>query len=116
FEIEGVRIVPLPVMHLHLPVLGFRFGNFSYITDANTIPEETLGRLKGTEVLVLNALQIEPHISHFNLEGALAMVERIRPAKAYLVHMSHKMGLHGVIEKKLPLNVHLAYDGLQLDV
>jgi phosphoribosyl 1,2-cyclic phosphate phosphodiesterase len=116
FEIDGVRIVPLPVMHLHLPVLGFRFGNFSYITDANIIPEETLDRLKGTEVLVLNALQIEPHVSHFNLEGALRMVERIQPAKTYLIHISHKLGLHSQVEKKLPSGVHLAYDGLQLDV
>ncbi|HEY5748671.1 MAG TPA: MBL fold metallo-hydrolase [Chryseolinea sp.] len=116
FEVNGVPVTPLPVLHLRLPVLGFRFGNFSYITDANVIPEETLGRLKGTEILVLNALQIESHVSHFNLSEALAMIERIKPAKAYLTHISHKLGLHGAVEKKLPQNVHLAYDGLQVDV
>ena len=116
FELNGVPITPLPVLHLRLPVLGFRFGNFSYITDANIIPDETLGRLKGTEVLVLNALQIESHVSHFNLSEALAMIDRIKPAKAYLTHISHKLGLHGAVEKKLPENVSLAYDGLQVEL
>ncbi|SHG75544.1 phosphoribosyl 1,2-cyclic phosphate phosphodiesterase [Chryseolinea serpens] len=116
FELNGVPITPLPVLHLRLPVLGFRFGNFSYITDANIIPEETLDRLKGTEVLVLNALQIESHVSHFNLSEALAMIDRIKPAKAYLTHISHKLGLHGAVEKKLPENVSLAYDGLQVEL
>lgn len=116
FELNGVPVTPLPVLHLRLPVLGFRFGNFSYITDANVIPEETLDRLKGTEVLVLNALQIESHISHFNLSEALAMIDRIKPAKAYLTHISHKLGLHGAVEKKLPENVWLAYDGLQIEL
>lgn len=116
FEVNGVLVTPLPVMHLHLPVLGFRFGNFSYITDANVIPEETLTRLKGTEVLVLNALQIEHHVSHFNLDEALKMIDRIGPTKAYLTHISHKLGLHSAVEKKLPDNVSLAYDGLQIDL
>lgn len=116
FEVNGVPVTPLPVMHLHLPVLGFRFGNFSYITDANVIPEETLLRLKGTEVLVLNALQIEHHISHFNLDEALSMIARISPRKAYLIHISHKLGLHNAVEKKLPDNVSLAYDGLQVEL
>ena len=116
FAVNGVPITPLPVLHLRLPVLGFRFGNFSYITDANIIPEETLGRLKGTEVLVLNALQIESHVSHFNLSEALDMIDRIKPAKAYLTHISHKLGLHGAVEKKLPGNVSLAYDGLQIEL
>lgn len=116
FEVNGVPVTPLPVMHLHLPVLGFRFGNFSYITDANVIPEETLLRLKGTEVLVLNALQIEHHISHFNLDEALNMIARISPRKAYLIHISHKLGLHSAVEKKLPDNVSLAYDGLQVEL
>ena len=116
FELNGVPIMPLPVMHLHLPVLGFRFGNFSYITDANVIPEETLMLLRGTEVLVLNALQIEHHVSHFNLNEALKMIGRIGPAKAYLTHISHKLGLHSAVEKKLPENVSLAYDGLQIEL
>jgi phosphoribosyl 1,2-cyclic phosphate phosphodiesterase len=101
FSINGTSIVPLPVMHLKLPVLGFRFGNFSYITDANYISDQTLDRLRGTEVLVLNALQRESHVSHFNLEEALAMVKMIAPKKTYLTHISHKLGIHDCSEKDL---------------
>jgi phosphoribosyl 1,2-cyclic phosphate phosphodiesterase len=114
FTINGVTITPLPVLHLSMPVFGFRFGNFSYITDANFIPEETIAKLKGTEALVLNALQIEPHVSHFNLKEALKMVTRIQPARTYFTHISHKLGLHAAIEKDLPSNVSLAYDGLEI--
>lgn len=116
FVVNGVPVTPLPVLHMRLPVMGFRFKNFSYITDANFIPEETFELLKGTEVLVLNALQIEPHISHFNLEEALKIVEKINPKKAYFTHISHKLGRHAPIERKLPTNVSLAYDGLQLTI
>lgn len=116
FSIDGVDIIPLEVLHLKMPVLGFRFGNFSYITDANFIPDSTLERLKGTEVLVLNALQRDPHISHFNLEEALEMVERIKPESAYFTHISHKLGLHADVAKELPANVMLSYDGLQLEL
>jgi phosphoribosyl 1,2-cyclic phosphate phosphodiesterase len=114
FGINGTTITPLPVMHLKLPVLGFRIGNFSYITDANFIPEETMKRLQGTEVLVLNALQREPHISHFNLQEALAMVEKLKPVKTYFTHISHKLGLHSDVTRELPENVSLAYDGLRI--
>jgi len=114
FIINNVSITPLPVLHMKLPVLGFRFGNFSYITDANFIPEKTFELLKGTEVLVLNALQLDAHISHFNLEEAIKIVEKIKPKKAYFTHISHKLGKHQAIEKKLPLHISLAYDGLQL--
>lgn len=116
FEIQGVKIIPLPVMHLRLPVLGFRIGNFSYITDANHIPEETMAALKGTEILVLNALQRETHISHFNLSEAIDMVHRIKPKKAYFTHISHKLGLHATVDDELPNNIHLSYDGLQLSL
>ncbi len=116
FEVNGVKIVPLPVLHLNTPVLGFRFGNFSYITDANFIPEETLERLKGTEVLILNALQHAPHVSHFNLKEALRMVSVIKPAKTYFTHISHKLGRHADTEKNLPDNVSLAYDGLEISL
>ena len=116
FSINGTPILPLPVMHLKLPVLGFRFGDFSYITDANYISDQTLHRLRGTEVLVLNALQRESHVSHFNLEEALAMVKIISPKKTYLTHISHKLGIHGIVEKELPSDVSLAFDGLQLDM
>lgn len=116
FSIDGIKITPLEVLHLKMPVLGFRFGNFSYITDANFIPDETLKKLDGTEVLVLNALQRTPHISHFNLDEALAMVEKIRPTQTYFTHISHNLGLHADVSKELPDNVMLSYDGLQLDV
>jgi phosphoribosyl 1,2-cyclic phosphate phosphodiesterase len=112
FSINGLNILPLPVMHMKLPVLGFRIGNFSYITDANFISESTYEKLKGTEVLVLNALQKEKHLSHFNLEEALAEVKKINAPKTYFTHISHKLGRHKVIEKELPESVALAHDGL----
>lgn len=114
FSINGIRVTPLPVQHLKLPVLGFRFNNFSYITDANHIPDTTLEKLKGTEVLVLNALQREPHVSHFNLAEALNMIGKIKPIKTYLTHISHKLGTHADVSRELPENVSLAYDGLQI--
>lgn len=114
FTVNGISFVPLPVMHLHMPVLGFRVANFSYITDANYIPQETLEKLKGTEVLVLNALQREQHISHFNLSEALQVVEEIRPQQTYFTHISHRMGLHADVEKELPDHVSLAFDGLRI--
>ena len=114
FVINGVAITPLPVLHLHLPVLGFRIKNFSYITDAKSIPAETIEKLQGTEVLVLNALQREQHISHFNLKEALDMVEKIKPTQAYFTHISHKLGLHADVSKELPADVGLTFDGMQL--
>lgn len=114
FTLNGVSILPLPVMHLRMPVLGFRIDNFSYITDANFIPAETLLKLKGTETLVLNALQREQHISHFNLAEALKMVETIKPRHSYFTHISHKLGLHADVARELPDNVSLAYDGLKI--
>ena len=112
FTVNGVSFSPLPVMHLHMPVMGFRIENFSYITDAKFIPGETIEKLKGTDTLVLNALQREQHISHFNLSEALEMVDAIRPRHTYLTHISHKMGLQADVEKELPDNVSLAFDGL----
>ena len=114
FSVNGIAVSPLPVMHLRMPVLGFRIENFSYITDANYIPPETIEKLKGTETLVLNALQREQHISHFNLSEALEMVETIQPNHTYFTHISHKLGLHADVEKELPENVSLAFDGLQV--
>jgi phosphoribosyl 1,2-cyclic phosphate phosphodiesterase len=114
FSINGVDILPLPVMHLKLPVLGFRLGNFAYITDANYISESTLERLAAVEVLVLNALQREYHVSHFNLEGAIQMAEIIGAKKTYFTHISHKLGLQATVDRELPENIALAFDGLQL--
>jgi phosphoribosyl 1,2-cyclic phosphate phosphodiesterase len=114
FSVNETSVIPLPVMHMHLPVLGFRFNNFSYITDANFIPDETIDRLKGTEVLVLNALQRQEHISHFNLQQAVEMIEKLKPTKAYITHISHKLGSHADVSKELPEHISLAHDGLQL--
>lgn len=116
FTIGSIKIVPLPVLHYQLPVLGFRIKNFSYITDANQIPAQTLDLLKGTKVLVLNALQREKHISHFNLDEALAMAARIGAEQTYFIHISHKLGRHKVVEHELPKSVALAYDGLSIEV
>jgi phosphoribosyl 1,2-cyclic phosphate phosphodiesterase len=116
FHFNGISVTPLAVMHLNMPVYGFRLGNFSYITDTNFIPEPTLAKLRGTEVLVLNALQKEQHISHFNLAEAVDAVKKIQPGKAYLTHVSHKLGLHSSIERDLPDSIHLAYDGLRINL
>lgn len=114
FEAAGVTFVPLPVMHLNMPVLGFRIADLSYITDANFIPDETLRKLNGTKILVLNALQKEKHISHFNLNEAIEVARQIGAKETYFTHISHKLGLHKQVEKELPLSIHLAYDGLSV--
>ncbi|MGC1240951.1 MAG: MBL fold metallo-hydrolase [Chryseosolibacter sp.] len=114
FMVNGISVLPLPVMHYRMPVMGFRINNFSYITDANYIAPETIEKLKGTETLVLNALQREQHVSHFNLAQALEMVETIRPDHTYFTHISHRLGLHADVEKELPDDVSLAFDGLQI--
>jgi phosphoribosyl 1,2-cyclic phosphate phosphodiesterase len=116
FNINGLNISPLPVMHFKLPVLGFRFHNFSYITDANFIPDETLDKLRGTEILVLNALQRAAHISHFNLEQAIEVAAKVNARQTFLTHISHKLGLHADVTKELPENIGLAYDGLQIEL
>ncbi|MCZ8353907.1 MAG: MBL fold metallo-hydrolase [Cyclobacteriaceae bacterium] len=116
FTIGADAITPLPVMHYKLPVLGFRIKNFAYITDANFIGEETFKKLEGIETLVLNALQIEIHISHFNLEEAIEIVEKVKPRRTYFTHISHKLGTHNAISKLLPSGIELAYDGLKIEV
>ena len=112
FEVKGIKIMPLPVRHLRMPVLGFRINDFSYITDANLIPDETASKLKGTKVLVLNALQKEKHVSHFNLEEAIVQAGKIGAQQTYFTHISHKMGLHQSVSKELPDFITLAHDGL----
>ena len=97
-----------------LDVFGYRIGDFTYITDAKTIPEDEIERMKGTKVLVINALRRETHVSHFSLYEALAMIKKINPEKAYLTHLSHQMGKHADLNKELPPNVECAYDGLEL--
>lgn len=114
FEIDGVHFTPIEVMHYKLPVFGYRVEDFTYITDANFISESEKEKIKGTKILVVNALRKEEHISHFNLKQALALIEELKPEKAYLTHLSHQMGLHRSVEKELPENVKIAYDGLKI--
>lgn len=116
FEIEGVAFTPISVLHYQLPVLGFRIGGFSYITDANFIGEDQKEKLKGSEVLVLNALRREHHISHFTLQEAIDLMEELQPKRGYFTHISHQLGFHEAVEKELPSFVKLAYDGLVLEV
>ena len=113
-ELFGEKIIPINVMHLKLPVKAFRLRNFTYITDANYISEEEFKKVEGTEILVINALRKEKHISHYNLEEALAFIKRVGPKKAYLTHISHLMGKHAEVSKELPENVEIAYDGLKI--
>lgn len=113
---NGVEVVPIEVMHYKMPVLGFRIGNFTYITDAKTVSEEERKKIRGTEVLVVNALRLEEHISHFNLEEALKFIADINPSRAYLTHISHLFGTHEEIETMLPENVFVAYDGLTFEL
>ncbi len=113
-EVEGIRVVPIGVMHHRLPVLGFRIGGFTYITDANFIPGEEMEKIEGSQVVVLNALQREAHISHFTLSQAIALIEQLKVPQAYFTHISHRLGRHGEVEKDLPPHIRLAYDGLSI--
>jgi phosphoribosyl 1,2-cyclic phosphate phosphodiesterase len=112
FSISGIEIIPVRLMHGNLPIFGYRIGNFAYLTDMKTIPEEEYGKLENLDVLVINALRPQEHISHQNTAAALRQIERIKPKRAYLTHMSHHFGLHAVMEKELPENVFIACDGL----
>ncbi len=116
FEAAGVHVQPIEVLHMHMPVLGFRIGGFTYITDAKSIRPEEKEKIQGTEVLVLNALRIKEHYSHLNLAEALALVEELQPRKAYFTHISHWMGLHAAVEPTLPAHVRLAHDGLVVEL
>ena len=111
-----MQVVPIRVMHKDLPVLGYRVGDMAYITDANYITPEEMDKLKGVKILVLNALRKAKHFSHFCLPEALEVIAKVKPQQAYLTHISHEMGLHAEVERELPEGVHLAYDGLQIDI
>jgi phosphoribosyl 1,2-cyclic phosphate phosphodiesterase len=115
-QIGDVKVKVLPVLHMKMEVYGYRIGNFAYITDANYIPEDTMTKLLDCKVIVLNALRKEPHVSHYNLEDAVRVLEFLRPEKAYLTHISHLMGFHNEVEKELPEFISLAYDGLEIKV
>ncbi len=116
FVVEGIEVIPVEVMHYRLPVYGFRIGDFSYITDANAIAEGELEKIKGSRVIVLNALRREPHISHFTLDQAVELLRELQPEKGFLTHISHQMGRHAEVDKLLPPNVHLAFDGLKIEL
>lgn len=116
FEIEQTSFIPIEVLHYKMPVFGFRMENFTYITDAKTIAEDELKKLEGTEVLVLNALRKKDHISHFTLDEAIELIQKINPKRAYLTHISHLLGLHKEINAELPANIELAYDGLEINL
>ena len=116
FIIDELNVTPIRVMHSNLPILGFRFGSFAYITDAKYIEPKELAKLQNLDILVINALRKEKHVSHFNLEEALHVINQIKPKQAYLTHISHLMGLHAEVSALLPKHVALAYDQLTINV
>lgn len=116
FRLFEQEIIPFEVLHYKMPVIGYRLGQFAYITDAKTVSAESRALLKNLDVLVVNALQESPHISHFTLEEALAFIKDINPKRAFLTHISHRFGKHEYIESLLPPNVYVAYDGLFIEV
>jgi len=116
FWVDGLEFIPIRCYHHKLPVLGFRTGKLTYLTDVNFIPDEEKEKIMGSDVLVVNALRREKHISHFSLTEALELVAEIKPRQAYLTHISHALGLYAEVQKELPENVFLAYDGLSLEI
>ena len=114
-SLRTVEITPLRVFHYKLPILGFRFGKMAYITDGSSIPESEFEKLKGVELLIINTVRKEKHISHFSLPEALEIIEKVAAPRNYLTHMSHQLGTHSELEKILPANVAPAYDGLTLE-
>ncbi|NOY47011.1 MAG: MBL fold metallo-hydrolase [Chlorobi bacterium] len=116
FMLQKLEVTPINVMHSALQVFGFRFKDFAYLTDVKTIESNEIEKLKGVKVLVVNALRIKPHYSHFNLEEALQFIEHVNPERAYLTHISHLLGFHEEVQQTLPKNVYLAYDNLQLNI
>lgn len=110
----GLEVQPIQVMHYKMPVMAYRIKDFAYITDAKTITESEREKLKGVKVLIVNALRIQEHISHFNLDEALQLIEEVKPEKAYLTHISHLFGTHEEIQALCPLNVYPAFDGLKI--
>jgi phosphoribosyl 1,2-cyclic phosphate phosphodiesterase len=116
FQIDDLLFTPIEVMHYRLPVFGYRIGDFVYITDAKTISEDEKRKVLNAKVLVINALHRSKHISHFNLEEALEFIAEVKPEKAYLTHISHLFGKHDEIQRELPPNVSLAYDGLEFEI
>lgn len=116
FMVGDILVTPVLVWHLKMPVMGFRFGKLTYITDANKIEEAEKAKIKGSDILVLNALRKRKHISHFTLDEAIGMVRELNVTTAYFTHISHQLGAHQAISAELPDGIHLAYDGLVLNI
>lgn len=116
FKLCDHSILPIEVLHYKLPVFGYRINDFTYITDANQINPKELEKIKGTKILVINALRRKKHISHFTLDEALDLIHQIKPEKAYLTHASHYLGTHNEVSNELPNNIYLAYDGLTINI
>lgn len=116
FKIDDFEVIPIRGFHYKLPVFGFRFGQMAYVTDVNRLEDSEIEKLRGLDVLVINALRKEDHISHYSLSQALELISNVKPQKAYLTHISHQMGFYDEVQKELPENVFLAYDGLEFEV
>lgn len=116
FYIGDIPVLPIVVWHLKMPVYGFRFGDFTYITDANRIDADELAKVRGSKLMVVNALRREPHLSHFTLSEAVTLVQSLGVPEAYFTHISHQLGKYTDVSQELPKGIHLAYDGLQLHV
>jgi phosphoribosyl 1,2-cyclic phosphate phosphodiesterase len=114
FQIKDIKLIPIEVMHYKMPVLGFRIADFTYITDAKSISEKEKEKIKGSKVLVLNALRREEHISHFTFQEAIDLAQELNVEQAYFTHISHQLGLYEQVSEELPSNIFLAYDGLKL--
>lgn len=114
FTTAGLHVIPIHAMHKDLPIFGYRIADMAYITDTNHLPPTELDKLRGLKVLVINALRIKPHWSHYSLQEALEIVKTLAPERAFLTHISHEMGLHSEVQDTLPKGVSLAYDNLEV--
>jgi len=116
FKLKNLDVIPINGKHNRLQVFGYKFNDFAYLTDMKTVKDKEIEKIKNIKVLVVNALRVKSHHSHFNLEEALLFIKKVNPEKAYLTHISHLLGFHEVVEKTLPKNVFLAYDGLEINL
>lgn len=116
FQLGNLKVTPIDGLHYKLQVFGFRFKDFAYLTDMKTVDDKEIEKLSNLDVLVVNALREEPHMSHFNLTEALSFIEKVKPKRAFLTHISHHMGFHDEVQQKLPENVFLAYDNLKITI
>ena len=115
-KIKDIELLPIDVIHYRLPVKAYRIKDFTYITDANYISEEEKEKIRGSKIIVVNALRKEEHVSHFTFQQAIDLMQELKPEKAYFTHISHQLGLHDEVSKDLPSFIELAYDGLQIEI